>query len=83
MKATLEFNTDEPGEAREFKECSRATSMSISLWDIDQLLRNMLKYENSVHEGYLTDAEDEAVSYVREKFHEILKDNDIEFILEG
>lgn len=83
MKATLEFDTDEPQQNRELKECTRASDMTIALWDVDQLFRNVLKYENVYHKDYLTDEEDDVVTWLRKEFHKILEERDINFVLEG
>ncbi len=83
MKVTLTFDTDEPQQYREMLEATRASKLSIALWDIDQMLRNLIKYENVMHDGYLTDEEDRVAEFIRDKVHEIIKDNDVEFIFEG
>jgi hypothetical protein len=83
MKVTLEFDTDEPGEYREMLEATRASKLAISLWDIDQFLRNLMKYENVYHEDYLTEEEDNLAEFIRDKVHEIIKENDVEFVFEG
>ena len=83
MKATLEFDTGEPDQLREFREASKASSMAIALWDLDQMLRNVIKYENMYHPGYLTEEEDKLAEWVRDKLHEIIDEYDVKFVLEG
>ena len=50
MKATLEFNLPEDNE--EFEIASKAMDWSILAWDIDQFIRNKIKYEQD-REGVL------------------------------
>ena len=62
MNAQLEFQL--PEEEREFLLASRAQLMSSVLHDIDQELRNYLKYENP---EYFKTAEDLA-QYIRQQY---------------
>jgi hypothetical protein len=62
LKSTLEFNL--PEEEREFLLASRAQLMSSVLHDIDQDLRNYLKYENP---EYFKTAE-ELAQYIRQQY---------------
>ncbi len=78
MKAILEFEVDEPQDRKELKRVTSATEMSIALWDIDVMFRNKLKYDETLSEG-----EYDIISSLREDFWTILKDQDVEFILEG
>jgi len=50
MKATLEFNLPEDNE--EFEIASKAMDWAILAWDIDQFIRNKVKYEQD-REGVL------------------------------
>ena len=62
MNAQLEFQL--PEEEREFLLASRAQLMSSVLHDIDQELRNYLKYENK---EYFKTAE-ELAQYIRQQY---------------
>ena len=62
MNAQLQFQL--PEEEREFLLASRAQLMSSVLHDIDQELRNYLKYENP---EYFKTAEDLA-QYIRQQY---------------
>lgn len=62
MNAQLEFQL--PEEEREFLLASRAQLMSSVLHDIDQELRNYLKYENP---EYFKTAE-ELAQYIRQQY---------------
>lgn len=64
MKAILEF--DLPDDQYEFDQCTKASDMASALWDMDQFLRAEYKYN-----------ENEAAHPIREKFFEILSDNDL------
>ena len=44
MKAILEFNL--PEDKEEFDATSKGMDWALVTWEIDQLLRNKLKYEN-------------------------------------
>ncbi|MCK5535405.1 MAG: hypothetical protein KAI79_01185 [Bacteroidales bacterium] len=83
MKAILEFDTSEPEQNRELKLAIKAEDMSIALWDIDQMFRNILKYENIAHEGYLTEEEYDVVEKLRKDFNDLLEERDIKMVLEG
>ena len=83
MKAILEFDTDEPQQSRELRECTNASAMAIALWDMDQLFRSAMKYENVIHDGYLDEGEYEVMEFMRRNFHKILEEADIKFVLGG
>jgi hypothetical protein len=69
MKATLEFNL--PDEDAEFYCATKGTAMLNALWEINSELRTLWKYEE------LNDEEWKIVERIREKFFDILQDNDI------
>ena len=48
MKAILEFNL--PEDKEEFDAASRGMDWALVAWEIDQLLRNKLKYEEHVRD---------------------------------
>ena len=70
MKAILEFNLPEDNE--EFTMATKVSSYSVALWEISQFLRSEIKYNEQLSE----DAYDQVVK-IREKFHDILNDNNI------
>jgi len=82
MKAILEYNLEEPTEAREATRALKALDLSIAIWDITQLLRNSLKYEGLVRNGYLTDDEYTVIEKIQEKVHKIIEEHDIKFVLD-
>ena len=69
MKATLEFNL--PDDQHEFDLAIQSGKMYSALWDISQELRKLWKYEE------LNDDEWKMVERIRDKFYEILGDNQI------
>lgn len=69
MKATLEFNL--PEDKIEWDNAVRADAMYASLWDLSQELRTLWKYEE------LNDDEWKMVERIRDRFYDILSDNQI------
>jgi hypothetical protein len=51
---------------------TQATAAAHSIWELDQYLRNELKYTDN-----LTDQQSEAYDHIREKLREILNENDV------
>lgn len=45
MKAILEFNLDEEVDANNYELMNAATKLHLVLWEYDQKLRSMYKYE--------------------------------------
>ncbi len=77
MKVTIEIDTDEPQQADELISITKALNMRIALWDVDKLFRTVLKYENQIHDGYLTDEEEAVVEYLQKQFLELLEEQDV------
>jgi len=69
MKAILEFNL--PEDKYEWENAIRADAMYLALWDLSQELRTLWKYEE------LSDDEWKMVERIRDKFHEILSEHNI------
>lgn len=46
MKAILEFNLDEELDASNYELMNASTKLQLVLWEYDQKLRAMYKYEN-------------------------------------
>ena len=69
MKATLEFNL--PEDDAEFYCATKGTAMLNALWEIQQELRQLWKYEE------LTDEQFKMVERIRNSFYAILQDNDV------
>ena len=69
MKAKLTF--DLPEDKYEWENAMRADAMYSALWDLSQELRTLWKYEE------LSEEEWNMVEKIRNKFYEILGDNQI------
>jgi hypothetical protein len=69
MKAKLTFNL--PDDQHDFDLAIQSGKMYSALWDISQELRKLWKYEE------LNDDEWKMVERIRDKFYEILGDNQI------
>lgn len=46
MKAILEFNLDDEVDASNYELMNAATKLQLVIWEYDQKLRSMYKYEN-------------------------------------
>ena len=77
MKVTIEIDTDEAQQADELKTIVGALDMRIALWDTDKLLARLIKYENQLHDGYLTEEEEKVVEYIQKQFQDILEEQDV------
>ena len=71
MKAILEFNL--PEDKEEFDAASRGMDWALVAWEIDQLLRNKLKYENLFPN---TTAE---LEEIRDSLNEMLVDRGLKY----
>ena len=69
MKATLKFNL--PDDEFEFNCAVKSTKMFFALNEIMEDIRAILKY------GELKENEYEIIDKMKERFHEILSDNEI------
>jgi len=69
MKATITFNL--PEDQAEFDFATQGSNMYSALWDISQELRTLWKYEELKQEEW------DMVERIRNKFFEILDDNQI------
>ena len=71
MKATIEFNLDNPEDVSAHKRCVKALDMALALNDILNMFRNKLKY------GELSGDEYDTVEKIRDEIREILDSNNI------
>lgn len=69
MKVTIEYNL--PEDQAEFDFAVQGSKMYNALWEISQELRTLWKYEE------LNDEEWKMVERIRDKFYEILDENQI------
>lgn len=70
MKAKLTFNL--PEDQHEWDNAVNSNAMYLALWDLSQELRSMWKYQQ-----YKTEEEYAIVDTIRDKFHEILQEHNI------
>ena len=71
MKAILEFNL--PEDQEEFDVASKGMDWALVAWDMDQLLRDKLKY------GKLFPNTRETLEEIREKFNAMLADKGLNY----
>jgi hypothetical protein len=69
MKAKLEFNLPEYKYERE--KAVQADAMFASLWDVQQELRRLWKYEE------LTEEQFKMVERIRDSFHSIIQEHNV------
>ncbi len=66
MIATLTFDMEEPSERKDLKLKLMATDLAIAIWDIEQMFRNELKYNEDI-----TDEQYQIVEKLQQTFIEI------------
>ena len=71
MKAILEFNL--PADEEQFDAANRGMDWALVAWDMDQLLRNKLKYEEHVHDTRKT------LEEIRKTLNELLIDKGLNY----
>jgi len=52
MKAILKYNLDEPDDVASHLRATHSLAMALCLYDIQQLIRTKLKYEDMGEEAY-------------------------------
>jgi len=72
MKALLEFDLNNNDDVSEFEVMREASKYQSALWDIDQWLRNEIKYKHD-----LSDDVHDAYQKIREKIYEKLDELEI------
>jgi hypothetical protein len=75
MKAILEFNLDERDDIEAHLRCVKALDMAVVLWDMDQYLRNKMKYGNK--DSMLSDDAYKALEDAREELRESMSSRGI------
>ena len=64
-KAILEFDLNEPDDVQAHKRAVKALDMAMALWDMDEYLRQQLKYNDKIT-GEVYDALDKAREQLRD-----------------
>jgi myo-inositol catabolism protein IolC len=72
MKANFEFNL--PEDQEQFNVASKSMDWALLAWDIDQMIRSLLKYHP---EEYNTG--EKALYHVQEEIHNIMEEKGLQF----
>ena len=72
MKAKLEYNL--PEDQEQFNVAVKGMDWALLAWDIDQMIRSLLKYAQENDE---TTAE--ALERIREQIHDIMEEKGLQF----
>jgi len=73
----LKFNL--PEERGDFELASNATKWYLTVWDMDQYLRNIQKYNEEVDADGKPLYDDKTVDVIREQLWEFIKDRNLSF----
>ncbi len=74
MKAILEFEL--PEDKEEFDAASKGMDWAIVAWDMEQYIRNRLKYQT---EKLDTSSAKEELEFLRNQLHEMMEENGLQF----
>ena len=74
MKAILEFIL--PDDKAEFDTATKAMDWAILAWDIDQYIRNRLKYQT---EKLQTTSANEELELLRNELHNLMQEDGLQF----
>ena len=69
-----ELKFDLPEDYEEFNVTSKAMEWSLLAWDIDQMIRSLLKYHPEEYE-----TGEKALDHVREEIHNIMEEKGLQF----
>lgn len=72
MKAILEFDLNDQDDIVSHYRCTLSLNMAIVLYEIDELLRSSLKYEDLSQSEYVK------IENLRDKYYELMNDNAIQ-----
>ena len=75
MKAILEFEL--PDDKVEFDTASKAMDWAILAWDMEQFIRNRLKYQTEKLE---TSSAEEELQLLRNELHHQMEDSGLQFL---
>lgn len=74
MEAILKFNLDLPEDLEQFELANNARKYSLVLWELDQYLRNFVKYPSDKEDPILTDT----MAKVREELWRLLNEHNLD-----
>lgn len=66
MIMELKFDSSKPGDDDDFKLAMHGTDFYLVLWDLDQFLRNEIKYQNK-----------NEYQPIRDKLHELMQERNV------
>lgn len=69
MKATITFDLNDPEDRAKHKLITHVDDITHVLWQLDEYLRRIVKYDETKHEEYKTASYD-----IREKLHQLLNE---------
>ena len=72
MKGILEFNLDDQEDEVAYMRCVKAKDMALVLWDMDQYLRDQIKY------GQIDESTYKALNIARDTFHTLMSNYNID-----
>ena len=75
MEAILKF--DLPDDKTEFEAATKSMDWAIMAWDIDQYIRNRLKYQT---EKLDTSSAKEELELLRNELHSMMEDSGLQFL---
>ena len=75
MKAILEFEL--PDDKVEFEAATKSMDWAILAWDIEQHIRNRLKYQT---EKLDTSSAKEELELIRNELHNLMEDSGLQFL---
>ena len=75
MEVILKF--DLPDDKTEFESATKAMDWAILAWDIDQYIRNRLKYQS---EKLDTSSAKEELEILRNELHSLMEDSGLQFL---
>ena len=75
MEAILKF--DLPDDKTEFESATKAMDWAILAWDIEQYIRNRLKYQS---EKLDTSSAKEELEILRNELHSLMEDSGLQFL---
>ena len=75
MKAILEFIL--PDDKIEFETATKAMDWAILAWDIEQYIRNRLKYQT---EKLQTSSAKEELELLRNELHDLMQESGLQFL---
>ena len=70
MKANLEYNL--PEEQEQFNVASKGMEWALLVWDLDQMVRKLMKYHPEEYDTKTLD-------HVREEIHNIMEERGLQF----